>query len=89
MLEAENLNASLGILVLQVHTQYWHIAVLLVLLTIHKRNISHIANSVALCLLHNTEWTTEGCVTAEVNGDVVTCNCNHLTNFAILVDSSE
>ena len=65
------------------------IAVLLVLLTIHKINISHIANSVALCLLHNTEWTTEGCVTAEVNGDVVTCNCNHLTNFAILVDSSE
>ena len=31
------------------------------------------------------EWTTEGCVTAEVNGSVVTCNCNHLTNFAILV----
>ena len=28
------------------------IAVLLVLLTIYKRNISHIANSVALCLLH-------------------------------------
>ena len=65
------------------------IAVLLVLLTIYKRNISHIANSVALCLLHNIEWTTEGCVAAEVNGDVVTCNCNHLTNFAILVDSSE
>ena len=31
------------------------IAVLLVLLTIYKSNISHIANSVALCLLHNTQ----------------------------------
>ena len=28
-------------------------------------------------------------MTAEVNGDIVTCNCNHLTNFAILVNSSE
>ena len=26
-------------------------------------------------------------MTAEVNGDVVTCNCNHLTNFAVLVVS--
>ena len=34
-----------------------------------------------------TEWTTEGCETAEVNGDAVTCHCNHLTNFAILVVS--
>ena len=36
-----------------------------------------------------TEWTTDGCVTdlAEVNEGVVTCNCNHLTNFAILVVS--
>ena len=29
-------------------------------------------------------WTTEGCRT-EVNGDVITCTCNHLTNFAALV----
>ena len=36
-----------------------------------------------------TEWTTNGCVTdlAEVNESVVTCYCNHLTNFAILVVS--
>ena len=39
------------------------------------------------CTLCYTEWTTEGCVTAEVNESVVTCNCNHLTNFAILVVS--
>ena len=40
-------------------------------------------------LLNVTEWTTEGCETdlAEVDEGVVTCNCNHLTNFAILVVS--
>ena len=32
-----------------------------------------------------SEWTTEGCVRVEVNESVVTCNCSHLTNFAILV----
>ena len=38
---------------------------------------------------HISEWTTDGCVTdlAEVNESVVTCYCNHLTNFAILVVS--
>lgn len=34
-----------------------------------------------------TEWTTEGCQTAELNGSVVTCYCNHITNFAVLVVS--
>ena len=43
-----------------------------------------IANSVALCYI---EWTTEGCETTEVNESVVICNCNHLTNFAVLVVS--
>ena len=39
-------------------------------------------------LLYVAEWTTEGCETdlGEVDG-VVTCNCNHLTNFAVLVVS--
>ena len=32
----------------------------------------------------NLRWTTEGCRT-EVNDDVITCTCNHLTNFAALV----
>ncbi|XP_023208170.1 adhesion G-protein coupled receptor G2-like [Xiphophorus maculatus] len=29
-------------------------------------------------------WTTEGCLTTEVNGRI-TCNCSHLTFFAILM----
>ena len=32
-----------------------------------------------------SEWTTDGCERVEVNESVVTCNCSHLTNFAILV----
>jgi len=37
--------------------------------------------------LFYTEWIPAGCVT-EVNQEgVVTCNCNHLTNFAVLVVS--
>lgn len=32
-------------------------------------------------------WTTEGCTRTSSQGGVVTCSCNHLTNFAILVVS--
>ena len=37
-----------------------------------------------------TEWTKNGCVTdlAEVNEGLVTCYCNHLTNFAVLAVSN-
>ena len=37
-----------------------------------------------------TEWTKNGCVTdlAEVNEGLVTCYCNYLTNFAVLVVSN-
>ena len=31
------------------------------------------------------DWTTVGCTTIIGEGGVVTCNCNHLTNFAVLV----
>ena len=31
------------------------------------------------------DWTTEGCTTIVGEDGVVTCNCNHLTNFAVLV----
>lgn len=30
-------------------------------------------------------WTSDGCQLAQINGSVVTCRCNHLTNFASLV----
>lgn len=34
------------------------------------------------------DWTTFGCTRNGTNQDgVVTCNCNHLTNFALLVVS--
>ena len=30
-------------------------------------------------------WTTEGCITIVGDDGVITCNCSHLTNFAVLV----
>ena len=41
---------------------------------------------IAYFIFTYTEWTAEGCETdlSEVNEGVVTCNCNHLTNFAVL-----
>ena len=30
-------------------------------------------------------WTTDGCELIEIDGNVVTCHCNHLTNFGCLV----
>ena len=33
-------------------------------------------------------WTTEGCTTNVSQDGIVTCSCNHLTNFAILVVSN-
>ena len=33
------------------------------------------------------DWTAEGCETDAGSDGVVTCNCTHLTNFAILVVS--
>ena len=30
-------------------------------------------------------WTTTGCNTSVGLGGIITCRCNHLTNFAVLV----
>ena len=30
-------------------------------------------------------WITEGCTTITGEDGIVTCDCNHLTNFAVLV----
>ena len=31
------------------------------------------------------DWITDGCITIVEEDGIVTCNCDHLTNFAILV----
>jgi hypothetical protein len=31
------------------------------------------------------QWTPDGCSTSVGQGGIVTCRCNHLTNFAVLV----
>ena len=31
------------------------------------------------------DWVTSGCTTAVGEDGVITCTCNHLTNFAVLV----
>ena len=33
------------------------------------------------------QWTTDGCNTSVGQGGIITCRCNHLTNFAVLVVS--
>ena len=30
-------------------------------------------------------WTTNGCEVARIDGNIVICHCNHLTNFGVLV----
>lgn len=34
------------------------------------------------------DWSQEGCSLKEVNNTHVTCQCDHLTNFAVLMDVS-
>ena len=36
----------------------------------------------------NGNWSTAGCTTSITYDAVVICNCTHLTNFAVLVVSS-
>ena len=31
------------------------------------------------------DWTPQGCNTSVGRGGIITCHCNHLTNFAVLV----
>ncbi len=33
-------------------------------------------------------WSTDGCRLASRKNGTVTCECNHLTNFAVLMDRS-
>ena len=65
----------------------------LLVTTMHKANkhryIMLVALGILVLICVMLEWTAEGCETNwDINGSVVTCNCNHLTNFAILVSTS-
>ena len=84
MLQVNHLNVSLGILILKVFTHC-------LLLQITQASLICVTSCPIqlVLLLYVAEWTTEGCETdlAEVDEGVVTCNCNHLTNFAVLVVS--
>ena len=41
------------------------------------------------CSTNNSgRWATEGCHVKHVTTDTVTCSCNHVTNFAILMSPS-
>ena len=35
------------------------------------------------------DWSTQGCITLASNESHTTCQCNHLTNFAILMDVTD
>ena len=86
MSQVDCLDVSLGILILNVCTlglAFLSLSHQFYKATMHALNKHHTHHWLIMCY---TEWTTEGCQTA-VNGDVVTCTCNHLTNFAILVVS--
>ena len=54
---------------------------------IKHRYIMLVALGILVLICVTTGWTVEGRET-NINGSVVTCNCNHLTNFAILVVST-
>ena len=32
-------------------------------------------------------WSTKGCKKVAITNGIVTCHCNHLTNFAVLIVS--
>ena len=34
-------------------------------------------------------WSSEGCKLIKVANNVAECECNHLTNFALLIDTSQ
>lgn len=33
------------------------------------------------------DWSDNGCTLSDVREDSITCSCNHLTNFAVLIVS--
>ena len=35
------------------------------------------------------DWSTEGCIFVGIENDRVVCQCNHLTNFAVLMVNND
>ena len=35
------------------------------------------------------QWSREGCFTTSIEDEIVKCECNHLTNFALILDTSQ
>jgi hypothetical protein len=70
--------------VLELHT---HVCIFLYL--DHKITVRHgitYCNPMNHYFLHSIRsWSSEGCNTTKVNNHVTQCECNHLTNFAILM----
>jgi len=40
------------------------------------------------CIVYSGGWSSEGCELVSVSDSRVTCSCNHLTNFAVLLSIS-
>ncbi|XP_078619897.1 adhesion G-protein coupled receptor G6-like isoform X2 [Branchiostoma floridae x Branchiostoma japonicum] len=48
-----------------------------------------ITTGTPVCVFWDTsinDWSREGCQLASDQNDIITCECNHLTNFAVLMD---
>ncbi|XP_047126662.1 adhesion G-protein coupled receptor G4 isoform X1 [Hydra vulgaris] len=62
-----------------------------VVLKFHKYYESNItgSDSCAFWNINQGTWSTKGCTKVSSENNVVTCSCNHLTNFALLLDVSQ
>ncbi|XP_055886303.1 adhesion G protein-coupled receptor L3-like isoform X5 [Biomphalaria glabrata] len=59
--------------------------------TLHHKTVVH--NAVPICSFWNIDissstgkWASDGCNVVDTNTTHTTCSCNHLTNFALLMD---
>ncbi|XP_078699059.1 adhesion G-protein coupled receptor G6-like isoform X1 [Branchiostoma floridae x Branchiostoma belcheri] len=52
-------------------------------------NFRRLTTGTPICVFWDTsanDWSREGCRLASDQHDIITCECNHLTNFAVLMD---
>ena len=58
--------------------------------TCNNYYIQYVASGTEQCVswdFNTQDWTPSGCTTIVGEDGIVTCSCNHLTNFAVLVVS--